>query len=739
MYEIFVLPPDTFDGVDSLEVFLSGEEERILKGSYRFGTFGSEADLEIRGDGWSGGLRLTDASGISGEIKRVEDLQDFKLFVRRGDLYAEGGIMTENTLMGRVKGEGVNLTYGGVRGGYLYRYAPNRRKSLVLTEGYVGPYRFSETPVLRRSLRVYVNGRPLDTREWKISEDGGAIYILSSFRDGDVLTVEFQGSEISPSHVVMGGVTLAAFTFEVYGETPAAEILNGCVRNDRGDYSIKGDTFLFVPGRGDYSCNFARKEGGDYVFVGDRYIPSEDGEYVLIPPDTSPRTFISSLNFADGGNRFSLKAGKTGEDRLYDALWDFKLGEGLFLRTHGQIHTETSPFVREYKGSRWMENRGVFSVGAGFKSGDFFSEMDLYLSPGDSLQRGFEMRGFWRFVGGRYGRFPNNEEKEVYVKWGEHTVSYVEYGDTSISYRGVRWETPGFDGNLKRYADGFLGYSVNYLGEVLRIGYAKTPSGASLISNLVYTYRELTLRGDVRSAQRFYKQVRFVYVGKGWGDYERDSSGKFVPFPYGSYRKEVLYFPEDERSYDVELSVGYRRFRTSLSTQLSRGVERYNLFLTLSGGSPAHHSINLLLSEDRRSNLSEVRRNLRVYLERGVFLDVEYRFEMLSGLRVEYWSVFPGYTLGWIGGGVEMLRAASYALSPTALFRRTLSARVGYRFYTGDVGREVVYKPQGFFADFGLFLKREVAGVHLQGSLFGGYDARRNLYYNFSFSVGGEI
>jgi len=616
---------------------------------------------------------------------------------------------------------------------YLRRYSPPERRDIVLVKDFAGPYVFSEEPTIRKSLRVFLNGRQLKEGEYTLSPEGNAVYLNTDFGDGDLLTVEYQRASLSPSHVLEGYLKAGITGLRLYHERPALKVMNGCTADEGGDYVVRGDTFFLVPGRGSLSCTFVPSENGGFVFLGDRYVPSENGDYALIPPDTSPTSSYAEFSLAPRYGSVSLIGGKRGDTASYGGRWNLRFGSELQFITSGDVFRGRRPDVSRYNGNLWsggtygQADVGVLYNGTGLSVGGRLS-----LGIGDSIERAYSLEGAYGWLFGRYERFPARVSGEAGIRNGDLSVSYDFHGDTSGNYRGGNLTWRWFKGGLRRYGDGFWGYSIR-MGEGQNdLFYSITPKGRSLMGRGRLEVRGVRLTGTVSSSQSFLKQERFVYVGKGWGDYEKDSTGDFVPYPYGSYRKEVLYFPAEEPTYDFSLSASGGGHGLNLSGKWGERLERYDLLLHSSG---EVYRASLRLSGDLASTYPYSERMAEGRAGRPFYVKGEVLSRRFGADSTFYVSSEVGYTWGWMDAGVEGLRGRSWAVSPVLRTRGNLYGEAGYR----EAGGEARYKPPGPFVSLNLNLTRNVGKVKLTGTLTGGYDVLRKGFYTFSFGVSGEI
>jgi len=277
---------------------------------------------------------------------------------------------------------------------------------------------------------------------------------------------------------------------------------------------------------------------------------------------------------------------------------------------------------------------------------------------------------------GRYERFPARVSGEAGIRNGDLSVSYDFHGDTSGNYRGGNLTWRWFKGGLRRYGDGFWGYSIR--------------------------------------------------MGEGQNDL----------FYSGSYRKEVLYFPAEEPTYDFSLSASGGGHGLNLSGKWGERLERYDLLLHSSG---EVYRASLRLSGDLASTYPYSERMAEGRAGRPFYVKGEVLSRRFGADSTFYVSSEVGYTWGWMDAGVEGLRGRSWAVSPVLRTRGNLYGEAGYRVYFGEAGGEARYKPPGPFVSLNLNLTRNVGKVKLTGTLTGGYDVLRKGFYTFSFGVSGEI
>ncbi len=737
LYELFVLPVDTSPDTIVSPIRIEDTSSVRVKGEYSFGSEGVSVSIGISGEGWESRIKATDAAGISGEVKRVEDLQELSILFERGGYSLRGGILTEDLITGRVRGEGIEVSGKSASLLYLRRYAPVIRREVPLTGNYPGPYTFSDRPVVRNSVRVYINGRPLKDGDYRLLPEGNALYLLVPFNDGDLLTVEYQPASLSPSHVLTARLGTGRVGLSLYHERPAVKVINGCVFSNGGDYVLKGDTFLLTPGKGNLSCTFVPSEGGEYSFTGNGYVRTDSGGYRLVPPDTSPRTTLGTLTLSGRDGEVRILGGKVGDAPTYGTVWEVRSGSKLYLSTSGDLSYGPRPTVVRYNRGLWRGDKyGEARIGVGYGSEGTSLFGEVVSGVGKRTEVGYRLKGAYRMLFGEYSLFPVRRWGRVGVKVRGIEAHYHFYRDTATAYRGVEMRGKGITADVRRYDDGFLGYSLSLRVRRLSLYYSTTPIGRSLMGNVGITWGRISVRGGVRSSQEFYRQERFVYVGKGWGDYERDSSGRFVPYPYGSYRKEVLYFPRGEPAYDLSLSVSGERTGVGLSAKVGNGVERYSVDAHSVGSS---YSVRGRVAEDRVSTYPYSERSAEGRIGRRWYLSVEAVNKVFGADSVLYFSSETGYSRGWVEGGMEVMRGKSYALSPVLRTRGWLSVEGGYRVFFGEAGPEKRYKPPGPFLTTTLRGSRGVGDVMIEGALTGGYDLLRRWYYTFSFNVSGSL
>jgi hypothetical protein len=222
-YSLFFLPPFL---PESSITYFSDTLQNLWSGYYSFGTDGLNLKLNGNLGSWRSSLLIRDVGGLSGEVKRLEELQEFRALVSGERMGFFGGILTEDFMVGRFRGEGLGIFYGDDTLKFLRTISDVKRISFRLIKGYNGPYILPEK-ILRGSVRVYLNGRLLEGG-YEIKD--GAIYVRE-FEDGDILTVEYQeanGERIS----VFGGI-LRKGGFFVRGFSKEAEKggkIKGCIR-----------------------------------------------------------------------------------------------------------------------------------------------------------------------------------------------------------------------------------------------------------------------------------------------------------------------------------------------------------------------------------------------------------------------------------------------------------------------------------------------------------------------------
>ncbi|NPB03049.1 MAG: hypothetical protein GXO39_01355 [Thermotogae bacterium] len=739
LYEIFILPADTSQSPPIVTPLHTDSSIRI-RGSYSFGSDGVSVSLGGSLYGVSLSLNVEDAAGLSGQVKRIEELQEFNLRLSKGKFHGVGGILTDTLLVGTVKGEGFKLMYGLGSLEYLYRYSPLYRRKIELKKGYSGPYVFSEVPPIRSSLTVYLNGRRLKEEEFIIGEGGNTIHILADYEEGDVLVVEYQSSTIQPSHIFTSSYALGGVSLTLYGETPAAELDGGCIRTGRGDYVRKGDTLILKPGEGYLDCNFVPKSGGGYTFLGDRYVPTENGGYALVPPKIPPSIRAGDLTVRGDKGYSSVILGRVGDSIITSLRWNMEWGERTRIRSFGDLSLGRRLRTTTYNTAPWGgEGFGLIGLGLShtWKEGRMEGRILSHLAHGPEYGYGFNAT--WKWFSGEYERFPLRIVYRMGLRIADLELFHRSFWDTTLTYRAIGLKRGSLMAILRRYGDGFLGYELKFKSSLLLLMHSRSPFGSSLLLEFRGNSFGQQLRALLKSSQSLLKQVRFVYVGKGWGDYERDDAGNFYPYPYGSYRREVVYYPQGAPNYDAQISLVGTAFRGNVRAKFKNKLEQYSILSSFFGDKIVKYSINLSLFEDISSSYPSKTSHLLGRIERGVILEVEGRDEAIPTDTLNFVSLFVGYKRGNLESGLEFLRGKGYALAPLVRIAGSLSLKGGYRWYFEPAGSELKYRPPGPFLGVSLNTAPTWGDVIANLSLLSGYDRLRGWYYNLSVRISGSL
>ena len=708
-YSLFFLPPYL---PESSIIYFSDTLQNFWSGYYSFGTDGLNLKLNGNLGSWRSSLLIRDVGGLSGEVKRLEELQEFRALVSGERMGFFGGILTEDFMVGRFRGEGLGIFYGNDTLKFLRTISDVKRISFRLIKGYNGPYILPEK-ILRGSVRVYLNGRVLEGG-YEIKD--GAIY-LRDFEDGDILTVEYQeanGERISVFGGILrkGGFFLRGFS----KEAERGEKFKGCFRG-KGDYKFSNDTFYIDVKNGDLICDFVRVENGDYIFLGDRFVfVGSGGNYTIRPLEGVENEGVGSLGYSSGESSIEISANT---NKNFGSNWNFKLGKSVYFFSFGNLGY--NPYVPLSKVG--VSSNKNINLGFGAKLDGLFGEMGGGFTDGKSSSFGRIKLGKER---GIFGEFFNSKVWENY-KFGGFISSLSLSGITSRDTFGRSYGFSVIFGslssNLKRYEDGFLSFALEFDGENIRFNYGKTKLGRSLSFEWVWMFFRMSLNSSVS----FKKEERFVYVGKGWGDYERDSSGNFYPKPFGSYKREILYFPTDTPTYDLNFSIA-GNLNLSLRTDLN-SIKSLNLstwYLRDSLGL----SFQIFRDEEVEREIYE--RNFRGYIYKVWFLEGE-SFYKAFGREIFYNSLSFGYKFF----GFEVLKGASWALSPFFRIKSPFSLSAYYRFYTQAPGPEGILKPPGPSL-YGTFsLSKEFENLKFTGYLNFLYNQRDKFSWNFGLNVFG--
>ena len=709
-YGLFLLPPFS---PESSKSYSQDFTPSAWSGYYSFGTDGLNLKLQGNLSDWKTSLLIRDVGGLSGEVKRLEELQEFKVEIFRENLGFFGGILTEDFTKGRFRGEGAGIFYRDDTLKVLRTISDIKRVSFRLIRGYNGPYVLPEK-VLQGSMVVYLNGRVL---EGGYEIKNGAIYVWD-FEDGDILTVEYQ--EANGERISLYGGVVRERGFFVRGFSKIStkgENFRGCLRG-KGDYRFSNDTFYIDVKNGDLVCDFVRVENGDYVFLGDRFVfVGSGGSYTIRPLGQTEDEKIGSLGYSSGENLLEIFANSR---RNLGSSWNLKFGKSLYFFSFGNYgYTPHVPMTKV------GVNGGNLNFGFGLDYEGFSGDLSLgstggILSSSGKVKIGNE-KGF-------SGEFFNSKVWEIY-KLGTFTPHFsifgIASGDTFGRSYGFSAIYGVFSTDLKRYEDGFLSYSFEYAGENLKFHYGKAKLGKSLNLDLIWRI----LRASLSSSVSFKKDERFVYVGKGWGDYERDTSGNFYPKPFGSYKREVLYFPTDTPTYDLNLSVvGY--LNLSLRTDL-KALKNINLSAWYYKDSVG---LSFEIFKDLEMDRESFGRILRGYIYKIWFFEGE-SYRRVFGREIFYNSLSAGYRFL----GVEVLKGVSWAISPFFRIKTPISISVYYRFYVQEPGNEELLKPKGPSIQGTFSLSKNLDNLRINGYINSLYNRKDGFSWNFGLNLLGSF
>lgn len=716
-YELYFLKPLTSD------TFFQFEWDTIptvknWNGFYSFGTDGLYAGIKGSVFGWGFALNIRDVSGVSDEVKRIEDLQDFRVEIFKEYMGLFGGILSEDFLNGRVRGEGLGIFYKMDTLKFLRSFSDIKRVSFRLFEGFKGPYVIPSKGIVESSVRVYINGRLL--KEGYIFKNG-AIYITEEFDDGDVITVEYQESTGSENLFSYGVMRIGGFFIKGSGIIPQRfQGFKGCIKTLKGDYRFSNDTFYIDVLNGDLMCEFVRVENGDYKFLGDRFVfVGSGGDYTIKPIIGGEGEYIGEVGFERDGDYISINFNDKGN---LGGRWDYKIGEKIYTFSFGNLgYNPYIPYIAT--GANPQDYNINLGIGLGFEGleGKFlrgFSKNDFVYS-GDvkvGINKGLYANLIKTKIWGRY-------EFGGFVK--DLFVGGFMARDTFGKSYGINGKSEKFTGMIKRYDDGFVAYNIGFTGEGLVLNYGVGKMGRSLVIGLLWKI----LRLDIFSSISFKKEERFVYVGKGWGDYERDSSGRFYPKPFGSYKREILYLPSDTTIYDIGISV-LEYINASLRTDF-KNLRTINLNTWI-----GKDNIGLRFDLHRDVETGELRynRNFNGFMRYNWFVEYE-NSKMVFGKSMEYNSLSFGFKFL----GIEFLKSTSWALSPFLRIKDKFSISVYYRRYYGRKGDEVSIKPEGLVVLFGFYPQKNLSDINISGYIYAYYDKIQKFSWNFGLSVSGEF
>ncbi len=709
-YSLFLLPPFL---PESSGAYKYDTTSNVLSGYYSFGTDGLNVKLQGNLGNWNSSIFVRDVGGVSGEVKRLEELQEFKAMMLRGNIGIFGGILTEDFTKGRFRGEGLVVFHGDDTLKFLLTMSDIKRVRFRLIKGYNGPYVLPEK-FLQGSVRVYLNGRILK-EGYEIRN--GAIY-LRKFEDGDILTVEYQdlsGERIALSEGVIrkNGMFVRGFSKVSW----KGESFRGCIRG-KGDYRFSNDTFYIDVKGGDLVCNFVRVENGDYLFLGDKFVfVGSGGNYTIKPLENAKDESVISCGYSSGTGSVEIFANS---EKALGSSWEFKLGRSIYILTFGNYGYV--PKVPLTKTTGLDKN---LNLGLGLNLEGFFGELIVGSSDGTRSASGKFKLGEER---GLVGEFFNYEVWETY-KFGGFISNFYLFGnlskDTFGRSYGFSTTLGSFSSDLKRYEDGFLSYFIELDGENLRLNYGRNKLGRSINLELILSILRLSLISSVSLK----KDERFVYVGKGWGDYERDSLGNFYPKPFGSYKREILYSPTDTPVYDFNLSL-LENVNLSLRTNV-RSVKGINLSVWYYRDSMG---LSLEIFKDNEIEGSSFGRILRGYLYNRWFLEGE-SFYRISGREIFYNLSSFGYAFF----GLEILKGVSWAISPLFRVKTPFYISAYYRFYMKDPGNEALLKPPGPSLNGTLSISRVLENLRITLYINCEYSRNGGFSWNFGLNLFGSF
>ncbi|MEO0215184.1 MAG: hypothetical protein ABIL12_06745 [candidate division WOR-3 bacterium] len=716
-YELYLLKPLTPDSFSYFE----WDTSLTLKGwsgFYNFGTDGLYA--EIKGDiyGWALGLAIRDVAGVSGEVKRIENLQDFRVQIFKDYMGLFGGILSEDFVRGRVRGEGLGIFYKGDTLKFLRSFSDVKRVNFRLFKGFNGPYVIPSKGVVENSVRVYINGRVLKSG---YVLKNGAIYITREFEDGDILTVEYQESTGSQNLFSYGVIRVGGFFIRGSGITPQRfESFKGCIRTSKGDYRFSKDTFYIDVLNGDLMCDFVNVKNGDYKFLGDRFVfVGSGGDYTIKPIEGNNGEYMGEVGFERGGDYLSINFNDRGN---MGGRWNYTIGEKIYAFSFGNFgynpyipYTATGVNTGNYNinlgiGLNFEGLNGKFL--RGFFENDFVYSGDIKLG----MDRGFYANLLRTSIWNRY-------EFGGFIK-GLFAGGFMAEDTFGRSY-GINGKSEKLVGTIKRYDDGFLAYDIGFIGEGLVLNYGVSKMGRSFILGLIWKF----IRLDISSSISFKKEERFIYVGKGWGDYERDSLGMFYPKPFGSYKREMVYFPTYTAIYDIGISV-LEYLNASLRTDF-KDLKTINLNAWFGRDSVG---VKFDLYRDVETGEFRYNRVFNGFANYNWFMEYE-NLKRVFGKYIEYNSLSFGYKFF----GLEVLKSTSWALSPFIRIRKPFSLSLYYRNYYGEKGDEVYIKPEGPVVLLGFYPQKNLYEINISGHLYAYYDKMQKFSWNFGLSVSGEF
>lgn len=720
-YQLYFLQPyeDTLKYEDFTDTV---KHQYRWNGYYSFGTEGFKLSLNGKMENWNVSMNLTDASGITQQIKRVENLQDFRLILSREDYGGFLGILSEDFLMGRLRGEGAGAFFGDDTVKVIRTFSDVKRVDIKLVKGFRGPYILSSQQIIKNSLRVYLNGLRIYDGYF-VGEDGTTIYITRDFRDGDILTVEYQ--TVSGNDIVLSGgvVRYRNLFLRLESVRSMAKVYRGCIYKSGGDYRFSNDTFYLDTKNGNLDCNFIPKENGEYKFLGDRYVfVGSGGDHTLLPYSGSRDGYMGEFGYSSRDVGFSLMSKREKDSTLMGGRWDLKLGKSVYLISFGEYGYNHYVPVRE----------GGFNV------------KDYNLNGGFGLDyenlRGYLISSFSSYDKGLSGKIELWNEPRFVLSFRMFRVFY-EYSlgtlykdfslegftleDSSERNYGLRGGFRFVNGEVRRASDGFLRYEISITTENLKGFYGLSKMGRSLIFSGNYGYFNF----NVNSSVRFKKVERFVYVGKGWGDYERDSSGNFYPKPFGSYKREIIYQPEDTVIYDLALGI-FNLLNFNVRTDL-KGFKGGNIH---SGYTRDSFGVYGSLYFDYETETFRYQRTMRGYIYRRFFVEFE-NFKQNFGYDVHYNSLYIGYMFV----GIEGTKGEGTSLAPFIRLKKPISLKMVYRKYLDVVGAEEYLKPKGFSLDADINFLKSLEELNLNFVLSMHYDHKTKLVWNFGFNVFGRI
>ena len=698
------------------------EHQYRWNGYYSFGTEGFKLSLSGKMENWNVSMHLTDAAGITQQIKRVENLQDFRLVLSKGNYGGFVGILSEDFLMGRLRGEGGGIFSEDDTVKVIRTFSDVKRVDIKLVKGFRGPYILSSQQVIKNSLRVYLNGLRIYDGYF-VGDDGTTIYITRDFKDGDILTVEYQTA--SGNDIILGGgvVRYRDIFLRLEGVKSMAKIYKGCIYTSEGDYRFSNDTFYLDTKNGNLDCDFIPKENGEYKFLGDRYVfVGSGGDHTLSPYEGVRDKYMGEFGYSSRDVSFSFMGKKERDSALMGSRWNLKLGKSIYLISFGEYgYSHYTPMREGGFNVKDYNLNGGFGV-------DHENLKGYLLSSFSSQDRGSSGKlQVWNepsFVLS-FRRFKTFYEYSLGMLYSDFSLRGFTLKDSSERNYGLRGGFKFINWEVRRASDGFLGYEISITTENLKGFYGVSKMGRSLILSGNYRYFNF----NISSSVRFKKVERFVYVGKGWGDYERDSSGNFYPKPFGSYKREIMYYPEDTSIYDLGFGV-FNLLNLNVRTDL-RKFKGGNVYAGYTRDSAGIYG-NLYF--DSETETFRYQRTLRGYIYRRFFVEFE-NFKQDFGYEVHYNSLYIGYMFV----GIEGTRGEGTSLAPFIRLRKPIRLRIVYRKYLDRVGAEEYIKPRGFVLDADINFLKDFEEINLNFTLSLHYDHNTDFVWNFGFRIFGRI